>query len=117
MKSRMPIPEEFRKQIRRDANEMARKIIGEQIEKMHEEITRRCILSVLLTIDDCFCDLFGETEAERLKNYERFTLAFTGQIANYNRDCYEWDESKNPFETSQRMQKELEERGLGALIQ
>lgn len=112
MKSKMPIPAEYRKQIERDATEMAQKIIKEQLDQMHGEVSLRCFYAVLLTLDDCFCDLFGETEEEQKKGYRRFALAFMSQIANYNRDCYEWDASKNPHEVSERMRRELEEREI-----
>ena len=110
IKSMMAIPEQYRKQIEKRANEIAQEIINEELKQMRHEVSMRCICTTLLTLDDCFRDRFGDTEEEIEKNYKRFCQCFSGMISDYNRDCFVWDKSKDPHEMSKRLIAECKER-------
>ena len=75
-------------------------------------ISERLCLAAILVLDDCFRDLFGDTDEEILQNYQRFALCLGNVFSDYKRDCYEWGHSKDPEAIAKAMREELAERGI-----
>lgn len=109
MKSRLPVPAEYRKQWRKDADAE----IAAYFKEAQGVISERLCLATILVLDDCFRDLFGDTDEEIIANYRRFAACLCNMFGDYKRDCYEWKgEWDNPHAIADAMREELKERGI-----
>ena len=111
IKSRIPLTESHRQDVRKQTKELAK----EYFKKWEHEFVRRMIYCTLLTIDDIFCDRFGDTDEEIQKNYQRLALCLGENFHGYARDrkSGELDDFEH---ISDAMEAELKSRNIEVIF-
>lgn len=111
MKSRIPLSDSYRSQVKKQTKELA----DEYFKENQFEFARRMIYCALLTIDDCFCDRFGDTTEEIQQNYQRLADCLGENFHGYARD-WKNGELAAHASISDAMEAELNERGIEIVI-
>jgi hypothetical protein len=107
LRARIPLSNGERQQTRKQTKELA----TEYFKKWEHEFVRRMIYCTLLTIDDIFCDRFGDTEEEIEKNYQRLALCLGENFHGYARDFKSGDLDEYEH-ISDAMEAELKSRNI-----